>query len=107
MTDSVGVSPFSVDQADLISEYVTLLTVSWCLFYFEQEDLIPEDVMLLDCWECLYLWVGKGSNKVEREQAQVLALVSGILICVCLCVHMCMLCVCMRMCLSMFVHVGQ
>jgi hypothetical protein len=41
-----------------------------------QEDLIPEDVMLLDCWECLYLWVGKGSNKTEREQAQTLAIVS-------------------------------
>lgn len=41
---------------------------------FVQEDLIPEDVMLLDCWECLYLWVGKGSNKIEREQAQTLAI---------------------------------
>ncbi|XP_070188427.1 advillin-like isoform X2 [Littorina saxatilis] len=41
---------------------------------FVQDDLIPEDVMLLDCWECLYLWVGQGSNKTEREQAQVLAL---------------------------------
>ncbi|XP_076448458.1 advillin-like isoform X2 [Babylonia areolata] len=40
---------------------------------FVQEDLIPEDVMLLDCWDCLYLWVGKGSNKVERDQAASLA----------------------------------
>ena len=42
--------------------------------------------MLLDCWECLYLWVGKGSNKVEREQAQVLALVSAMSSSLCVCV---------------------
>lgn len=41
-----------------------------------QEDLIPEDVMMLDCWDCIYLWVGKGSNKVEQEEAQHLAIVS-------------------------------
>ncbi|XP_076459469.1 advillin-like isoform X2 [Babylonia areolata] len=41
---------------------------------FVQDDLIPEDVMLLDCWECLYLWVGKGSNKIERQAAQGLSM---------------------------------
>lgn len=41
---------------------------------FVQDDLIPEDVMMLDCWDCLYLWVGKGSNKMERDEAQRLAL---------------------------------
>ncbi|KAL8591188.1 hypothetical protein ACOMHN_057928 [Nucella lapillus] len=41
---------------------------------FMQEDLVPEDVMLLDCWDCLYLWVGKDSNKTERQAAQGLVL---------------------------------
>ncbi|PVD37426.1 hypothetical protein C0Q70_00016 [Pomacea canaliculata] len=44
------------------------------LYDFVQEDLIPEDVMMLDCWDCIYLWVGKGSNKVEQEEAQHLAI---------------------------------
>ena len=44
--------------------------------YSLQNDLIPEDVMLLDCWDCLYLWVGQQSNKIEREQARTLTLVS-------------------------------
>ena len=46
-----------------------------CAFY-TQEDLIPEDVMLLDCWECMYLWVGTGANKAEKDQAPILAMVS-------------------------------
>ena len=70
-----------------------------CVFCAEQEDLVPEDVMLLDCWECLYLWVGKGSNKVEREQAQVLALVSAMSSSLCVRV-----CVCVRVCLCVYVH---
>ncbi|GFN99904.1 villin protein quail, partial [Plakobranchus ocellatus] len=33
-------------------------------------DLIEDDIMILDAWECLYIWQGKGSNKIEREGSQ-------------------------------------
>ncbi|CAL1537095.1 unnamed protein product [Lymnaea stagnalis] len=37
---------------------------------FVQSDLIEDDVMILDAWECVYIWLGKNSNKVEREASQ-------------------------------------
>ncbi|XP_059161494.1 advillin-like isoform X2 [Physella acuta] len=37
---------------------------------FVQSDLIEDDVMILDAWECVYIWQGKNSNKVEREESQ-------------------------------------
>uniref|UniRef100_A0A8C9LG16 Villin like n=1 Tax=Pavo cristatus TaxID=9049 RepID=A0A8C9LG16_PAVCR len=36
---------------------------------FCQEDLDEDDVMLLDTWEEIFLWVGKGSNRYERNEA--------------------------------------
>ncbi|XP_067686683.1 advillin-like isoform X1 [Haliotis asinina] len=41
---------------------------------FVQDDLVPEDVMLLDVWDALYLWIGSGSNKKERDSAETVAL---------------------------------
>ncbi|GFR78130.1 villin-1, partial [Elysia marginata] len=37
---------------------------------FVQADLIEDDIMILDAWECVYIWQGKGSNKIERESSQ-------------------------------------
>lgn len=41
---------------------------------FIQDDLVPEDVMLLDAWDCLFLWIGEGANKVEKTESEKLAL---------------------------------
>lgn len=37
---------------------------------FVQLDLVPSDVMLLDAWNTVFIWVGSGSNKTERERAE-------------------------------------
>lgn len=36
---------------------------------FNQTDLDEDDIMLLDIWDMVFLWIGKGSNKVEKEAA--------------------------------------
>ena len=38
-----------------------------------QTDLIEEDVMILDVWDQIYIWIGKGSNKDERAEADRMA----------------------------------
>ncbi|XP_041374750.1 advillin-like isoform X3 [Gigantopelta aegis] len=40
---------------------------------FVQTDLIEEDIMILDVWDQIYIWVGKGSNKDERAEADRMA----------------------------------
>ena len=40
---------------------------------FTQVDLVPEDVMLLDTGETLFVWLGQGSSKVERNEVLVTA----------------------------------
>ncbi|XP_043192707.1 advillin-like [Amphibalanus amphitrite] len=37
---------------------------------FIQDDLVPSDVMLLDAWNTIFIWIGSGSNKTERERAE-------------------------------------
>ncbi|XP_071822473.1 advillin-like isoform X2 [Apostichopus japonicus] len=39
------------------------------LYDFSQEDLIEDDVMLLDTYSEIFVWVGRNSNKEEKEQA--------------------------------------
>ena len=34
---------------------------------FVQSDLVSEDVMILDCGETLFVWLGRESNRQERE----------------------------------------
>ena len=40
---------------------------------FTQDDLSSNDVMLLDAWDCVFIWIGFGSNKHEREEVERLA----------------------------------
>lgn len=39
------------------------------VFNYTQEDLISEDIMILDVYSDVYVWVGKESNKQEKDQA--------------------------------------
>ena len=39
------------------------------LIAFNQDDLIPDDVLLLDSGDALFLWIGDGANKEERENS--------------------------------------
>lgn len=39
------------------------------IFDFSQEDLIEDDVMILDTFDTVYVWVGRGANKKEKEEA--------------------------------------
>ncbi|KAJ9589746.1 hypothetical protein L9F63_017048 [Diploptera punctata] len=36
---------------------------------FTQTDLVSEDVMMLDAHDCVFLWIGKDSNKEERDKS--------------------------------------
>ncbi|PSN56753.1 Villin-1 [Blattella germanica] len=36
---------------------------------FTQSDLVSEDVMMLDAHDCVFLWIGKDSNKDERDKS--------------------------------------
>lgn len=55
--------------------FIILFVMHHCLIL--QSDLIEDDIMILDAWECIYIWQGKNSNKIEREDAQRCAIVSG------------------------------
>jgi len=37
------------------------------IFDFTQQDLDTSDVMLLDVYDCVFVWIGKGSNDEEKE----------------------------------------
>eukprot|EP00455_Lapot_gusevi_P028885 TRINITY_DN3093_c0_g1_i8.p1 TRINITY_DN3093_c0_g1~~TRINITY_DN3093_c0_g1_i8.p1 ORF type:complete len:438 (-),score=208.09 TRINITY_DN3093_c0_g1_i8:58-1371(-) len=39
------------------------------VFNFTQDDLISDDIMILDLFTEVYVWVGKESNKQEKDQA--------------------------------------
>jgi len=41
---------------------------------FNQSDLSASDVMLLDAWSTLFVWVGAGSNRTERQESEKAAL---------------------------------
>lgn len=41
---------------------------------FTQADLVPEDVMMLDAHDSIFLWIGKDSNKNERDMAVTMAI---------------------------------
>ncbi|KAJ3592533.1 hypothetical protein NHX12_007660 [Muraenolepis orangiensis] len=36
---------------------------------YDQEDLDEDDIMLLDIWDMVFLWMGKGANKIEKDAA--------------------------------------
>lgn len=42
---------------------------------FTQQDLVSDDVMILDVWDTVYVWIGEGANKQERDEAERLAIV--------------------------------
>lgn len=44
------------------------------VYQFNQEDLNPSDVMILDTWSSLFIWIGQGSNKVEKDEAEKIAI---------------------------------
>eukprot|EP00927_Polykrikos_kofoidii_P023316 TRINITY_DN2151_c0_g1_i1.p1 TRINITY_DN2151_c0_g1~~TRINITY_DN2151_c0_g1_i1.p1 ORF type:complete len:963 (+),score=202.12 TRINITY_DN2151_c0_g1_i1:127-2889(+) len=39
------------------------------IFRYSQDDLNDDDVFLLDSYDTVFLWVGTGSNKFERQEA--------------------------------------
>lgn len=41
---------------------------------FTQQDLVSDDVMILDVWDTVYVWIGEGANKQERDEAERLAI---------------------------------
>ena len=41
-----------------------------------QADLCPDDVMLLDAWDQVFIWIGTGANKTEKDNAERVAIVS-------------------------------
>jgi uncharacterized protein involved in tolerance to divalent cations len=41
---------------------------------FTQTDLVSEDVMMLDAHDSIFLWIGKDSNKNERDMAVKMAM---------------------------------
>ncbi|XP_061189061.1 advillin-like isoform X1 [Saccostrea echinata] len=41
---------------------------------FSQQDLVSDDVMILDVWDTVYVWIGNGANKQERDEAERLAI---------------------------------
>lgn len=43
------------------------------IYSFTQEDLVDEDVMLLDVYTEVFLWLGRTSNRLEREEAMSIA----------------------------------
>lgn len=47
-----------------------------CIFVYLQADLCPDDVMLLDAWDTVFIWIGAGANKTERDNAEKVAIVS-------------------------------
>ena len=36
---------------------------------FSQDDMLNDDMMLLDAFTSIYVWIGNGSNKFERNGA--------------------------------------
>uniref|UniRef100_A0AAY5K4L6 Villin-1 n=1 Tax=Esox lucius TaxID=8010 RepID=A0AAY5K4L6_ESOLU len=36
---------------------------------FNQDDLDEDDIMLLDIWDMVFLWMGKGANQTEKDNA--------------------------------------
>lgn len=36
---------------------------------FAQDDLVNDDIMILDAYQTIYVWIGNGSNKFERNGA--------------------------------------
>ncbi len=47
-----------------ISQFITLVQE---ILNFTQMDLVQEDVMLLDVGDCLFVWLGMHSNRIERQ----------------------------------------
>lgn len=39
------------------------------LYNFQQEDLQINDVMVLDAYKTIYMWIGTGSNKIEKRNS--------------------------------------
>jgi len=43
------------------------------IFNFDQSDLVEEDVMLLDAFHTIFIWLGRDSNKIERQEGMRIA----------------------------------
>ena len=60
-------------ESSYVSKYLFFLILVEEVLNFTQVDLVPEDVMLLDTGETLFVWLGQGSSKVERNEVLVTA----------------------------------
>lgn len=56
-----------------MSDDFLLLVTRVVLF---QPDLCSDDVMLLDAWDQVFIWIGTGANKTEKDNAERVAIVS-------------------------------
>ena len=45
------------------------MSLNYHAFVFASQDLVEEDVMILDTFSEVYVWVGRGSNQVEKKEA--------------------------------------
>ena len=75
---SIFLGKGSIPRNDVCYDCVSNISmmIYQCIFVYLQADLCPDDVMLLDAWDTVFIWIGAGANKTERDNAEKVAIVS-------------------------------